>query len=508
VRANSRIHFINSIRLNEQCSTFLWATFFAVVYLATQILFAPHLPVVMDEFQGASSIYRSVYEMPYRDYVPYKPVLGYWLQSIFGGSYETAAQYVQDLKHGIYFVNALAIALLTWVLFRMPQVGDRWAIAYSIGLLLLVSTFVERSGALRVDMLTIWFGLFASAAFIKERYIIAGLLIGFGFLVSQKIYFFTIAWLVSLCLHWIAHDRSTFLLKKGLASLSAFVSVLAIYILIFGSLTSFRTVLESLFIAHTDIAFGNLYKGLGKYWIQSLERNFLFYTLLITVSVSLLLKVKRLDQVQQKIMVFGLVLSGLCLNHVQPWPYFVPFLLVVSLFMIPLWLKTIKLKTPNLLMFLAIVILVQVGVVADRYLRLQNFNNSYQYDQLELLESSLEDDDYYLAGVKMLPQAKHVEGLEWLDAAKLKKLNEESQIDVLDLLEKRSPEYVLNNYRLYGLPGDIRVWLSDNYEELCGSLLRRKSNSLPGSGAKSEEPGSAKEKNCNNRQFFENVYSY
>ena len=63
---------------------------FAIVaaYCALQFLYISHLPLVMDEFDGAYEVYHLRHALPYRDFLPYKTVLGYFVQTLgtFAGS--------------------------------------------------------------------------------------------------------------------------------------------------------------------------------------------------------------------------------------------------------------------------------------------------------------------------------------------------------------------------------------------------------------------------------------
>ena len=45
------------------------------VYLALQAVYILRLPLVMDEFQGAHTVFRLTARLPYRDFQPYKTVL-------------------------------------------------------------------------------------------------------------------------------------------------------------------------------------------------------------------------------------------------------------------------------------------------------------------------------------------------------------------------------------------------------------------------------------------------
>ncbi|WP_231759824.1 hypothetical protein [Microbulbifer elongatus] len=325
-----------NLTLSQRMAILLLSVSVGSFYFALQVLFAPHLPLVMDEFQGASAIYQSVSSIPYLNFVPYKPVLGYWFQSIFAGSYESASQYIVDLKFGVRLVNACCLGILCWLLLRMEDVFASWSVVYSLVVVTLVSTFIERSAELRVDMLTVWVGMFSSILFVKQRYLFAGTLIGLGFLVSQKIYFFGVAWAGALSLYWVLKDRTYSLLKYGSFSVIGCAIVILLYILVFGVISgSFERVVDALFFTHADIAFGDLYGDLSRFWYQSIERNLLFYCFVFFSLGSAILNLNRLSDEHWKLVVFSLIYVLLCLSHKQPWPYFVPFLLMSALFMFP-----------------------------------------------------------------------------------------------------------------------------------------------------------------------------
>src|SRR6266849_5352658 len=50
-------------------------------YLGIESVYIVGFPLIMDEFATAACVYRTIDQLvPYRDYVPYKTVLGYYLQ--------------------------------------------------------------------------------------------------------------------------------------------------------------------------------------------------------------------------------------------------------------------------------------------------------------------------------------------------------------------------------------------------------------------------------------------
>lgn len=477
----------------------------AFLYLTLQFIFGPHLLIVMDEFQGASAVYKSVSETPYRDFTPYKPVLGYWLQSIFAGTYVSAVDYFEDLKFGIRIVNILAVVSLFSLLATTPGFASKRSVAFAFTVMLLVSTFVERSAALRVDMLTVWVGVFASIAYLREKYFIAGGLIGLGFLVSQKIYFYGVSWAVTLGLFWLLRSRKIELFKSGAGSLLACLVVILLYIVIFGMQSSYSSVFSALFLKKASMAFSDSYQGLSAYWFQSVSRNFLFYCLLAFALASMISKLKVLSDLHWKVAVFSFVYAFLCILHKQPWPYFIPFLISLSVLLIPAWLENSK-KSANLILFLSFTLIYQVGVQIGRYLEVRYLSNQSQLEQVGFLEGELKPGEIYLAGVNLVPTHGQVPGLEWLDAPRVQAINQNKGINALEMLNENPPEYILENYRTQQLTG-VHDWIRQEYVQICGNLWRKRSADKISSQTTMHER-QVKGWDCTEKPLFGDVYGY
>src|SRR5688572_22027074 len=54
----------------------------ATLYAVLTTTYVATLPLVMDEFQGAFAVQQVAAYVPYRDFQPYKTVLGYYLELI------------------------------------------------------------------------------------------------------------------------------------------------------------------------------------------------------------------------------------------------------------------------------------------------------------------------------------------------------------------------------------------------------------------------------------------
>ncbi len=137
----------------------------SLLYLLIQAVYLWRLPLVMDEFDGANEAYQLLDLTPYKDYRPYKTVLGYYVQ--LPPLLLTSDPWTGLMlsKFWLALINAAAIFASTLALasiFSPP--------AALVGQLLLISvtTFLERSSEIRVDMLTAWFGLASFLLLLKS----------------------------------------------------------------------------------------------------------------------------------------------------------------------------------------------------------------------------------------------------------------------------------------------------------------------------------------------------
>ena len=167
---------------------FLCAVFaLTFVYLVFQTLYIERFPLVMDEFQGGQVVYELLDKLPYRDELPYKTVLGYYIQLPALLLAEPHWPALMSVKTEMAWVNALTLVLASLALARIMK---RSAVAWSLLLLVSMSTFLERSSDLRVDMLTSVFGLASFLLLLHRRHRWAGFAVAVSFLVSQKGVFF------------------------------------------------------------------------------------------------------------------------------------------------------------------------------------------------------------------------------------------------------------------------------------------------------------------------------
>ena len=105
----------------------------------------------MDEFQGAYLVSRLEHELPYRDFRPYKNVLGYYLQAIPLKWSHSTWQGLMSIKFATLGVNIVAILSAAHLLAKRFR---RTAVCFGTLMFVVMTTFLERSAVLRVGMLT------------------------------------------------------------------------------------------------------------------------------------------------------------------------------------------------------------------------------------------------------------------------------------------------------------------------------------------------------------------
>src|SRR6266851_173934 len=91
-------------------------TLLLLSYLGIESVYILRFPLVMDEFATAACVYRTIDQLvPYRDYVPYKTVLGYYLQlPIFLLPFRTWTELLLA-KFEMAFVTAAALLWAAWL---------------------------------------------------------------------------------------------------------------------------------------------------------------------------------------------------------------------------------------------------------------------------------------------------------------------------------------------------------------------------------------------------------
>lgn len=223
----------------------LWAIFsLCALYCVFEFFYIPYPMTGVDEFWFAHHIYQYTQHLPYRDFPPYKTVLGYYVlmwpfyfvKGLFAPLYY--------IKYEITLINALFFFSIGYWAIRLFK---PLAVLLTLTLIISNQLFLIYSAALRVDMLTAWICLLSILCLLNNRVLLAGFSIGLAFLISQKTLWYLVAsngallWYGLLYLDY-RQTRKALCLFNGAAAL-----VIGVYIVFWAHIASWHSVLHSLF---------------------------------------------------------------------------------------------------------------------------------------------------------------------------------------------------------------------------------------------------------------------
>jgi hypothetical protein len=448
------------------------AAVLALLYLVIQAVYISRLPLVMDEFDGANEAYQLLHSTPYRDFRPYKTVLGYYVEV-------PPLLVTNDVWTGV-MVSKLWLALInTAVIFAatlaLASIFSPPAALLGTLLLISVTTFLERSSELRVDMLTACVGLVSLLLLLKRRWPAAGVAAGLSFLISQKGVYYCVAGSLTGDIFWLfeSRDRKTF--RDLVVMNAATLAVIAAYILLWGIVSTPSTVINATFFSSADIAFGELY-NLEEHWVRTLVRNPLFYGGALAGIVWLVASRWRGRAGGTHLMaaVYGAAMFALCRWHKQPWPYFfvilIPTLMVVHAAAIDLIWRLPKWRT-------ALVVVIALFGVAWPLMYMPGIlerNHDYQRQVVRIAHAMLGDGDTYLAGNDLIyDHAQAHTQLRRLNNPRLEALKQwpPDRIDLLIAdLERAHPKLMIDDIRMRMVPPRLRAYLLTRFDRSWPSI--------------------------------------
>lgn len=437
-------------------------------YLTLQILYVTRLPLVMDEFAGMVTVLEHRGGVPYRDFTPYKTVLGYYLQAI--PTFFTSDTWGRLIATKI-FLAILNTLTIFWAAGRLARHLNPTSVLAATLLLVCMSTFLERSSELRVDMLTAIGGLVGLIWLLDKRVFAAGIATGVALLISQKAVFFVLAGAASLGAEWLRGRDRRVALRDLLAFSGGALVPLVAYLGVFSLLADAETVFRQVFLGPSAIAFKDLY-DIRHYWAQTIGRNPLFWGLSV---LSILLLLKYHDQRTARVLsVYGTAMLLLGLWHKQPWPYFFVILIPTCYVLLAAFFDHVHISRPRLrLVTLGLVAALGVALPLTRLPVNLERDSNYQRYMIDIAEALLDPGESYFAGVELLPAYRHTpHELRWLDRTRRTQLQAMTDFSGL-IAEMRGArlKLVIHNNRFYKLPEPLLDYIDANYQRLVGGVM-------------------------------------
>ncbi|MEO8964646.1 MAG: hypothetical protein ABI370_08245 [Gammaproteobacteria bacterium] len=215
-----------------------------LIYLVFQLLYIPYAALSVDELWFAQHIFQYTHKLPYRDFLPYKTVLGYYLLSIpfyFSHAILAPLYYIKD---ELAIINTVLFAVTSVWLTRFFQPR---AILLTSLLVIANQLFLIYSVDLRVDMLTCWLGLISFLFLLSNRACLAGLALAIGFLISQKALWFFAAANLAFFTYWLIAARNWQTVREVIYFNLCAAIPIALYLLFWSWLSSPAIVMQSVF---------------------------------------------------------------------------------------------------------------------------------------------------------------------------------------------------------------------------------------------------------------------
>lgn len=293
-----------------------------LLYLIAELFINAYTMISVDEFWFAHRIYQYKSSLPYRDFAPYKTVMGYYLlllpMLIAHGSIGTL----------IFTKNIIAL-LNTCVFFStamwLTRFFNKAAIFTSLSLLITAEVVLLYSTNIRVDLLAYWLGLFSILLLLETQTVFAGILIGLGFIVSQKVVWYLLATNCAFLAYGVSINFDKKILWKIIRFNLAAAAVIAVYIAIWSWFSNWHSVISSVFSEATALYQLDWYNATRKlFWYQTLVYNPLLFLLCPLVLISLLITYQADESYTRRFLVimYALTIIIFLLPFKQPFPYY------------------------------------------------------------------------------------------------------------------------------------------------------------------------------------------
>lgn len=473
-------------------SYFLYCLLFICAsYLCFELYFIPHEILSADEFVFARHIYDYTQHFPYRDFAPYKTVLGYYLYSLPLFFSHAALQPLFYIKNEIAILNTLFIAVSgIWA----TRFFDKRAVLLTLLAVIANLHFLISASELRVDMLTSWFCLFAMLALLQHSYRLSGMLLGLAFLISQKALWYMVAINGAMLLCYTTFASSPFSLRTIIQFNLSLCAIIMIYIAGWSAVSSPTTVLYSLFYE------GYIQSTISWYlpiyivcWIAVLSAGPLLFLCWPLTGAVFFDKPLNEGTKQQALFITSMSSIALLLfiNYKQAFPYNFVFTIPALFLLYANFLSWLMVQSKQMMRSLLITLFIIGGIIYPFFHSMNaayRLDGSYQQTMIQLIDELTNDHSQYIGGIPYLYQKDQpITGMKNLIDPQVGYLfspNQQTQTLLLPSiylaatssnliiheLEQSSVKLFVMNYRILLLPDAIKQYLDDHYHHFYGSI--------------------------------------
>ncbi len=240
------------------------------VFLVIQFFYIPYATLSIDDFWLAYHTYHYKTLLPYRDFAPYKTVLGYYIFLVPLNFSYGLLKPIFFIKYWLTLINVIFLLSTTcW----LRKFFSSTAILLSVTLIVFTQIFLSYSSDIRVDLLAYWLCLISVMFVFEENYFLAGIVLGLGFLVCQKAIWYFIAMNAGLAGCWLVNERTWRLIKNILVFNFSTIIIVSAYILFWSYFSSLKIVLHSVFYEAYIISSVDWYTGIRTYFWNFIITN-------------------------------------------------------------------------------------------------------------------------------------------------------------------------------------------------------------------------------------------
>ena len=467
--------------------------FIFLIYFLIECIYVYYNAMTMDDLWLTYHNLEYLHHLPYRDFPPYKTVLGYYLllPPLMIYSDTTGIAPFIHMKLWLVCLNTFGLASLSlW----MQKFYSTRAIFLTMVFVIFSHVFIFSSPEVCVDFLSF---LFASAGVFliyENRFFKSGLCIGLGFCICQKIIWFLLATQCAFAMQWFFQERNGAYFKKVLHFHIGFCLILLTYIGFWVAISDLHTVLQSIFIE--PYLLNSTHYNLNFFPLRYLNiTNHLYWMVIIPFSIYYLWRYAKPRPIFE--ITYAVVICFFILSSKMPFNYIFMAFIPMMCILIP---KTIMVMDEHqYLKFLDR----DLGIMASMLLLFQAFcfhhliipkrviiDGQFQAYMMQMANEILEPSDEYLAGNFLLLQKKQgVSGIRHLDGPvlvyvyhqspnlypimKLKSLYyaPTSTSKIIADIQKNPVKLYIDNNRFHYVAKMIKPFLHQQYQHFWGSIF-------------------------------------
>jgi hypothetical protein len=297
------------------------------LYLFFEIFYTYYATLSVDEFWFAHRIYEYKSGIPYRDFSPYKTVLGYYLllppMTLIHG-------FLTPLLATKNYIAVMNIAIMTSTAFWLKKFFSKNAILTTLCLLLFSEFVLSYSTNIRVDLLAYWFCLISVLLLLEKKFLWSGFILALGFLTSQKVLWYIVASDCALVIYWLCAERNWKNYKNIILFNLIIVITTAFYISFWSYFAGLKTVLQSIFYEAYVMYQLDWYAAARKlFWSVTLTHNPLPFMLWPATLLSLFV-IPEHDHGHAK-RIFAISFGSIILLCLIPYKQIFPYYMLTAL---------------------------------------------------------------------------------------------------------------------------------------------------------------------------------